>query len=152
MHWHIGMSSASCTGDHGGPRFKSWQGRVIFHHKFECKLTRRPYISAMPMLSEPSGHITNLSPNSNHITFTQLNVEKERKNNSKYLISPHRSLIRLVSLKSLGSILTVLLHGQAGTGLVLSNSVKLNVNHFITEYFQPKIKHVLFCLLNIHKN
>ena len=99
MHWHIGMSSASCTGDHGGPRFKSWQGRVIFHHKFECKLTRRPYISAMPMLSEPSGHITNLSPNSNHITFTQLNVEKERKNNSKYLITPRQSLIKIVVVK-----------------------------------------------------
>ena len=35
---HIGMSSASCTGDHGGPRFKSRQGRVFFHLEFECEL------------------------------------------------------------------------------------------------------------------
>ena len=42
--WHIGMSSASCTGDRGSPGFKSQQGRVIFHHKFECEFTLRPHI------------------------------------------------------------------------------------------------------------
>ena len=41
---HIGMSSASCAGDHGSPGFKSQQGRVIFHHKYECEFTLHPYI------------------------------------------------------------------------------------------------------------
>ena len=33
-HWHIGMSSASYTGNSGVLGFRSRQGRVIFHHKF----------------------------------------------------------------------------------------------------------------------
>ena len=42
--WHIGMSSISCPGHHGGPGFKSQQGRVIFQHEFDCELTQPPYI------------------------------------------------------------------------------------------------------------
>ena len=36
--WNISMSSAACTGDFGSTGFKSCQGRVIFHHTFECEL------------------------------------------------------------------------------------------------------------------